>query len=565
LLEGVSLDDEMTKWKVFFTIIFSLLVLSNLSARPLWQDEAETALVARQMVKSNVWLPYAYDDQGPISQDWNYQFSVSSLWRWHPWLQFYITALSFKLLGISAFSARLPFTLLGIAAYWYFLNFLVRHNPSLRGMLTTCLPAGRRGNPVFFFVATILMLFSTPLLLHLRQARYYSLSLFFTLLTIDGYLDTKRRLLATGQGVSSKYSIKYILGSVFLFHSFLPAALALQIAFWLNTLVIPGLTRNLYRFQLKAGMTKFAKSFLVTLLFTLPWAVWLKIGGQNLNFSPELIKQHLIQHYLYIHKFIFPLSILLPMLSDYLHKSLRATAGSVAISSSDCRVPRLSRGPRNDKLLARFFRDDKLVLFSIIISISLLLYTFNHPYFFRYLIPLIPLFIYIAAWIFTNTSYLWKIALALLFLQMNWRILPNFIHEITHPYRGANEQIIEFLTSLDKTRYQTLAVNYDDFTFRFHTQYRVFGAQQLTSQGLTFASQRLDLKTTNTCPDVVIIFPDWGNDTLLREISQNCQLEPHPLSLHYAKLADDPDPTNHRFTQPPLRTLEAFLAPPSPS
>ena len=61
----------MNRLKIFFVFLFSLLVLPNLGTKPLWQDEAETALVARQMVKTNTWLPYAFDDQGPISQDWN--------------------------------------------------------------------------------------------------------------------------------------------------------------------------------------------------------------------------------------------------------------------------------------------------------------------------------------------------------------------------------------------------------------------------------------------------------------------------------------------------------------
>ena len=191
-------QETMNRLKIFFVFLFSLLVLPNLGTKPLWQDEAETALVARQMVKTNTWLPYAFDDQGPISQDWNYQFKVSPLWRWHPWLQFYVTALSFKLLGVSAFAARLPFALIGTAAYWYFLNFLTKHSPSLRG-------AKRRGNLAFFLTAAILFLLSTPLLLHLRQSRYYSLSLFFTLLTIDGYLDMQRSLLAAEQGDSSKF------------------------------------------------------------------------------------------------------------------------------------------------------------------------------------------------------------------------------------------------------------------------------------------------------------------------------------------------------------------------
>src|SRR3989339_2020213 len=200
--------------KILLTIIFAFLVIPNLGARALWQDEAETALVAKQMVKSNNWLPYANDGQGPISQDWNYQFSVSKLWRWHPWLQFYVTALSFKLFGISALTARLPFALAGILFFYYWIGFVKKHGPK---------------NRMFYFLAISLVLTSVPLLLHIRQARYYSLALLFTLMAVDGYLIILKRL--PTQGVTLKYKIetsfKYILGSILLFHSFLPGALAL--------------------------------------------------------------------------------------------------------------------------------------------------------------------------------------------------------------------------------------------------------------------------------------------------------------------------------------------------
>jgi len=287
--------------KILLTIIFAFLVIPNLGARALWQDEAETALVAKQMVKSNNWLPYANDGQGPISQDWNYQFSVSQLWRWHPWLQFYVTALSFKLLGISALTARLPFALAGILFFYYWIDFVVKHGPK---------------NRMFYFLAISLVLTSVPLLLHIRQARYYSLALLFTLMAVDGYLIILKRL--PTQGVTLKYKIetsfKYILGSILLFHSFLPGALALQISFWIHqiySLIRPGLAVSQGR-----AFIEFITAFSISLLFTLPWAIWLKIGGQNLNFDLEIIKQNLHWHYIYIHKYIFSFFLLIAICYD---------------------------------------------------------------------------------------------------------------------------------------------------------------------------------------------------------------------------------------------------------
>jgi len=493
---------KYSRVRIILTVIFALLIIPNLGARALWQDEAETALVAKQMVKSNNWLPYANDGQGPISQDWNYQFSVSQLWRWHPWLQFYVTALSFKLLGISALTARLPFALAGILFFYYWIDFVVKHGPK---------------NRMFYFLAISLVLTSVPLLLHIRQARYYSLALLFTLMAVDGYLIILKRLhLETTQGVTLKYKIetsfKYILGSILLFHSFLPGALALQISFWIHqiySLIRPGLAVSQGR-----AFIEFITAFSISLLFTLPWAIWLKIGGQNLNFDLEIIKQNLHWHYIYIHKYIFSFFLLIPFVFS--------------------------------RTRLKLLRNNNILLFSLIIIINLGLYTVNHPYFFRYLVPLIPFFVFMIAKIIISLPN--KLAIATVFIAFypNLKLLPNYLFEITHPYTGTNERIIEMFNSKEFRGIKSLAVNYDDFSFRFHTNLVVHGAQELAN--------------LNVCPDSVIIFPEWGNEDILQNIANRCSLESYPSEIHYAKLADDPSPINHRFKPPLNGSVEVYLS-----
>ena len=486
--------------KILLTIIFAFLVIPNLGARALWQDEAETALVAKQMVKSNNWLPYANDGQGPISQDWNYQFSVSQLWRWHPWLQFYVTALSFKLLGISALTARLPFALTGILFFYYWIGFVKKHGPK---------------NRMFYFLAISLVLTSVPLLLHIRQARYYSLALLFTLMAVEGYIEMlKRSDLNVRQGRTLSYP-KYVFCSILLFHSFLPGALALQISFWIHqiySLIRPGLAVSQGR-----AFIEFITAFSISLLFTLPWAIWLKIGGQNLNFDLEIIKQNLHWHYIYIHKYIFSFFLLIPFVFS--------------------------------RTRLKLLRNNNILLFSLIIIINLGLYTVNHPYFFRYLIPLIPFFAYITAKIIIFLPK--KLIVVAIFIAFypNLKLLPNYLFEITHSYTGTNERIIEMFNSKEFLGIKSLAVNYDDFSFRFHTNLVVHGAQELTK--------------LNACPDSVIIFPDWGNEDLLRETANRCGLEDYPSEIHYAKLADDPNPVNHRFTPPQTGSIKILVKHPA--
>lgn len=499
--------------RLILTLLFALFALPNLSARTLWQDEAETALIAQVVTKRG--LPYALDEQGPISQDWAYQFSVSPLWRWHPWFQFYITAVSFKLLGVSTFAARLPFVLIGIFSYWYFLMFLKK-----QGSLKK-----------FFLLAALLFLASTPIYLHFRQCRYYAPSLLFTLMAIDGYLGLRKEKQKNPVlTVLPRQGLKYILGSIGLFHSFLSGALALQIALWIH-LFGQGLSsarakvrpwsRNKFPLQ-------FTIAFFITLPFTLPWAWWLKIGGQNINLTPTLIKQHLVQHYIYIHKFIFPFFLVLPFL-----------------------LPRLRQ---------KFIKDEKLVLFSLIIGTNLALYTINHPYFFRYLVPLIPLFIYLAAWILSQLRPLFLLLGIAVLFQMTWRTFPDYLWEITHNYYGTNEQLVEYLqkgVSLQEDSLGSLATNYHDFTLRFHTDWKVYGPQHLVD----YPPLRSQLFTG--CPDVVIIYPNWGNESRLMEIAQKCQLQPSKHQIPFSKLADAPSPVNHQFRPPTIGQLDIFLKPKS--
>jgi hypothetical protein len=189
--------------------------------------------------------------------------------------------------------------------------------------------------------------------------------------------------------------------------------------------------------------------------------------------------------------------------------------------------------------------NDLLPLSLLIIFTNLSLFTINHPYFFRYLVPLIPFFGFITAKIII--SFPKKLTIAAVFIAFfpSFRLLPDYLFEITHPYIGTNEQIIEMFNSKPFSGIKSLAVNYDDFSFRFRTNLVIHGAQELT---------RLSI-----CPDSVIIFPEWGNEDLLQKIASRCNLESYLSEISYAKLADDPSPINHRFTPPQSGFVRIFV------
>ena len=93
--------------------VASFLILWNLGNQYLWQDEAQTALVSQSVLTHGV--PVGFDGRNSFSQEMGREYGANHIWKWHPWLPFYILAAFFALFGESTLVARLPFALCGIA------------------------------------------------------------------------------------------------------------------------------------------------------------------------------------------------------------------------------------------------------------------------------------------------------------------------------------------------------------------------------------------------------------------------------------------------------------------
>ena len=133
-----------------------LLLFWSLGGRYLWQDEAETALLAKSILKSG--LPIASDGTNVVSQETGREFDADFLWRLSPWMQFYIASASIGLLGPTPLAARLPFALLG------FLSLPTVYVLSRK--LFDSVDVAR--------LSALYMALSVPFLLHARQARWHS-------------------------------------------------------------------------------------------------------------------------------------------------------------------------------------------------------------------------------------------------------------------------------------------------------------------------------------------------------------------------------------------------------
>lgn len=99
-----QLYDFILKYKILLLIIvvFSFFILKNLDNSYLWKDEAGTANVAyNTMIKG---YPTVYDGKNLLSTSDGNNFNSKLLVSNHEWLQYYICAGSFALLGKTTFA-----------------------------------------------------------------------------------------------------------------------------------------------------------------------------------------------------------------------------------------------------------------------------------------------------------------------------------------------------------------------------------------------------------------------------------------------------------------------------
>ncbi len=101
---------------VLLVVLSAFLLFWRLDGVPLWRDETTTANWGRLMAESGVWIPRVFDGEQLIVQAADgHDVNSHLLPAMQSWLQFYVSAAGFKLLGVSTWTARAPFALIGAA------------------------------------------------------------------------------------------------------------------------------------------------------------------------------------------------------------------------------------------------------------------------------------------------------------------------------------------------------------------------------------------------------------------------------------------------------------------
>ena len=498
----------------------AFLLLFHLDHRPFWQDEAETACLAKNVLKYGV--PRAYDGVNFVSQEAGNEYDLDYLWGWSPWLQIYVAAAAFRLAGATTYAGRLPFALLGLVCI-FLVYRLVRDNFRDRA---------------WSLLAAALLTSSVPFLLYARQCRYYSLGAFFTLVSLYAFRDkwqtkTVPALLlcfASGLLFYANYLIFFsftgaaVLAAVILYYPELPLARSLKLVVAVGVIILPGL-------------------------------LFFRIHQQTAMVSLGAIRANLATYGGDLFQFMFPLPLALYLVWRW---------GRLLWTRSG-----LAEAPQ-----------EKFILFlSLIVIGNILIMTPAPQGEFRYLVHLYPLCAIILAWIVCQAWRYQKFSgalLGVLLLATNWlNILPLdwlgllnrpfhndphmltypnvplklYLAELSSPYPDVNQNFIQFFQTHAQPG-DTILTTYGDLPLQFYTSFKILGG--LKGQ-----------PPLTRPPDWLVRrwYPRWNrqddlnaSEVLIRQLLASNDYHRVVLAGEDEIFGNQPDPYFHHFL-PPVESL----------
>jgi len=403
-------------------IVSAVLFLANLGNQNLWQDEAQTALISKTILTEGV--PRGYDGKNYFSQEGGAEYGKNYIWRWHTWLPFYVLAGFYEVFGISTFVSRLPFVLFGLGTVVLLYYYARAVWPRTR------IPA----------IAASLLAVSVPFLLLCRECRYYSMAIFFTLLSLYAYV-----LLLKGR----KYaSVLLFAATTLLFHSQHIYLAALFPAVFLHAII--------FRRDLLKILTVVTA---LTILVNVPWLIWLA----GVHYPAKTMNIFMLVSFFSIDVLYYVFPVWLP--------------AAVLLA---CIVRRVRTG-RFFAVSRQVWERLSLPFFFVVFNILTISVAAPYP-FFRYLAPAIPLLILLAAVIINawwETHLL--VAVAAVVMLVATSQMKDYLYEITHDYKGPEKGIAKYLNEHGSPD-DIVAITYGDMGLKFYTKMRVVGG--LTGEDL---------------------------------------------------------------------------------
>lgn len=421
------------------------LLFDRLDGRLLWGDEAETALLAKNVLRFGI--PRTVDGVNHITVLGNFRDeNTAHIWTWAPWLQEYITAGTYLVFGATTWTSRAPFAAIGWGSVVLLAYVAYQIYRDHRIALASALLVGS----------------SEVFLLHARQCRYYTITVFAEILLIYGgyeFLANRKR-------------------GIWL------VACALTLQFYTNFVVAAAnvpllISLSWFLRKQSGGLTKLAATVGVCVAATVPW-LWY---AQPWRQTGELMHEDLASKAWYYlaewHFHFVPCVFLLLPAVGLLMKVSRLQNPAVVI-------------------MARFEQSLSILLVGYIVLLLM------PPSELRYLLPLLPVGCLLAVvWVFRYVR--WPIvATAAILVQTTSNVFP-----VTTTFGMAREHgwrfpLIEFIGGLNEHYVDRFVDVLDFFSKNAHAGQTVWVPDSefplIFYTGVAVIDARLRVPET---------FPDW--------------------------------------------------------
>ena len=441
----------MTAWSarhlilVGYILVLALsffLLFRHLDRKLLWGDEAETALLTRNVLRFGI--PKTVDGLNHITVLGRYRDeNTAHVWTWAPWLQEYVTAGSFLVFGESTWSSRAPFA----AIAWL--------SVALLGLVAFRIYRGH------FVAVTSLLLIATSevFLLHARQCRYYSITVAAEILLVYGAFELLEKRKTAPWLMVIALVLQFYTNFVLVVANF-PLLLALS---WLNR-------------KEPEVLKKLAAVIALTAAAALPWLIYARPWDQAKAVTHENLLSNVLYYFGEWHFHFIPWIFLLLPLSPLL---VRRSAKHADLNASVLKL------------------EKACVILMIGYFIPLLALEPE----LRYLLPLLPVgCLLTAAWLFRYVRF--KAAIAtVLALQTTTNVVPivttlglnkqhywrapivEFVTSLSHTYTDAFSDVLSFFSSNAKAG-EIVWVPDPEFPLIFYTGLGVIDARIATPQAL---------------------------------------------------------------------------------
>ena len=456
------------------TVVFAILVILGARAHPLWIDESETALFARNILKYGI--PKGWDGVNIISLRSSEVLNTNLVNNIIPWAPLYLAAASFALFGQSAFTARIPFIFMSIITMPLLYYLVIKLTKSVR---------------IAFFTVLIACL-SVPYIMFAYQARYYSLAIFAGLLFIYGALRLRE---------ASIYPILIFLfgGVLSIYNNYISFPL-LFLSLFLGLVIIQLIQKKEWS-EIKNLAGKYLLLGFIIFATFIPWYLYFQPHTGRGSISPTFPSFYNFVSYLYydiLEQFL--LSNFLPL-------------GLILISTI------LYKKGNRDKIFSLLLLlITSLFYFLLIAVVTLIIDISPSIESIRYHVVLFPVLIVSSAIIldsvFEYNKYLFGIVFVLYIftnvLTFNppfEALIPKYIGEMTNPYPVSSEKVADYLKENAK-KGDTAFVNIDRYNepLIFLLEDKIRFVNRLPQKS------RLFIKNIKVLPTYLYYFvgePDW--------------------------------------------------------